>query len=399
MPSDQTTFNNLINVSKCTLESKAAFQMAMQFNSAICDRDRDRSASRSPASSTHSSIIDPGDEKSDESYEDKMSHIPTKRLCTEYNNKIGGHLRTDMKHEQQQQQQCKTMIHLNGNENGLSSEKCKPTRSFLIKDILSDKEAEKEYDSVDNNNKNEPRGFIRPWDIESSPTSYINQLNMATSLFQSLHYSAIAGLHPGLNLLQNSYQTALSNYRVMPNRRPRSADDDSRSERSESDSPESPASNSGQNNAGSSPLDALFEMTSKAFDRNESGEKASDPSADHLNLFNNRASQIKKKRKSRTAFTNHQIFELEKRFLYQKYLSPADRDEIAQSLGLTNAQVITWFQNRRAKLKRDVEELKKDVDAAKINGVHNSLLENIQDLSLLKKTEIVAALHQHAQHN
>uniref|UniRef100_A0A1A9UFM7 Homeobox domain-containing protein n=1 Tax=Glossina austeni TaxID=7395 RepID=A0A1A9UFM7_GLOAU len=73
----------------------------------------------------------------------------------------------------------------------------------------------------------------------------------------------------------------------------------------------------------------------------------------------------KKKRKSRTAFTNHQIFELEKRFLYQKYLSPADRDEIAAGLGLSNAQVITWFQNRRAKLKRDMEELKKDVESTR----------------------------------
>ncbi|CAO2585681.1 Transcription factor LBX1 [Lemmus lemmus] len=65
----------------------------------------------------------------------------------------------------------------------------------------------------------------------------------------------------------------------------------------------------------------------------------------------------KKRRKSRTAFTNHQIYELEKRFLYQKYLSPADRDQIAQQLGLTNAQVITWFQNRRAKLKRDLMDI------------------------------------------
>lgn len=73
----------------------------------------------------------------------------------------------------------------------------------------------------------------------------------------------------------------------------------------------------------------------------------------------------KKRRKSRTAFTNQQIYELEKRFLYQKYLTPADRDEIAQNLGLTNAQVITWFQNRRAKLKRDLEELKNDVVATK----------------------------------
>ena len=47
----------------------------------------------------------------------------------------------------------------------------------------------------------------------------------------------------------------------------------------------------------------------------------------------------KKKRKSRTAFTNHQIFELEKRFLYQKYLSPADRDEISSTLGLSGGQV------------------------------------------------------------
>jgi len=58
----------------------------------------------------------------------------------------------------------------------------------------------------------------------------------------------------------------------------------------------------------------------------------------HIDLFSTRPQQ-KKKRKSRTAFTNHQIFELEKRFLYQKYLSPADRDEIAAGLGLSNAQV------------------------------------------------------------
>ena len=35
---------------------------------------------------------------------------------------------------------------------------------------------------------------------------------------------------------------------------------------------------------------------------------------------------------------------------------------------MTNAQVITWFQNRRAKLKRDLEELKNDVTAANSAG-------------------------------
>nr|CAD7406496.1 unnamed protein product [Timema poppensis] len=116
-----------------------------------------------------------------------------------------------------------------------------------------------------------------------------------------------------------------------------------------------------------------------------------DGQANHLNLFNNRQ-QAKKKRKSRTAFTNHQIFELEKRFLYQKYLSPADRDEIAGQLGLSNAQVITWFQNRRAKLKRDMEELKKDVETSKILTAHKSFLENVQDLGILKKKSGTSAM-------
>ncbi|KAH8408009.1 hypothetical protein KR222_010713 [Zaprionus bogoriensis] len=108
--------------------------------------------------------------------------------------------------------------------------------------------------------------------------------------------------------------------------------------------------------ASDTPLDALFQLSTKNFDEEQ------DPST--LSIFATR-SNPKKKRKSRTAFTNQQIFELEKRFLYQKYLSPADRDEIAAGLGLSNAQVITWFQNRRAKLKRDMEELKKDVQSVK----------------------------------
>lgn len=198
----------------------------------------------------------------------------------------------------------------------------KPLTSFFIKDILSHKPARR------------ASGIVRPWDLESAS--------------------------PG-------------------RRRPRSTDEDSRSESDSADSPAAP-----QQHSSTSPLDALFEMTSKAFEGLESGDRTADASRENGGSFNGRQ-PVKKKRKSRTAFTNHQIFELEKRFLYQKYLSPADRDEIAQSLGLTNAQVITWFQNRRAKLKRDMEELKKDMDAAKIHTIHKTLLDNIQDLSSFKK--------------
>ncbi|XP_049862096.1 homeobox protein engrailed-1-like isoform X2 [Schistocerca gregaria] len=139
----------------------------------------------------------------------------------------------------------------------------------------------------------------------------------------------------------------------------------------------------GAQGSNTSPLDALFQMTSKTFEE-LNGEAVSEGQASHLNLFNSRQ-QAKKKRKSRTAFTNHQIFELEKRFLYQKYLSPADRDEIAGQLGLSNAQVITWFQNRRAKLKRDMEELKKDAGSTDVLTAHRSFLEKVTDLGILKK--------------
>lgn len=89
----------------------------------------------------------------------------------------------------------------------------------------------------------------------------------------------------------------------------------------------------------------------------------------------------KKRRKARTCFTNYQIFELERRFLHQKYLSPNDRDELAQLLGLSGAQIITWFQNRRARFRRELEEMKSDIEASKI-------IPNDQVLHLYKKMEI-----------
>ncbi|KAI9536274.1 Transcription factor lbx1 [Dissostichus eleginoides] len=134
--------------------------------------------------------------------------------------------------------------------------------------------------------------------------------------------------------------------------------------------------------AHSSPLCALEELASKTFKGLEVSVVQAAEGRDGLTLFGQRSAP-KKRRKSRTAFTNHQIYELEKRFLYQKYLSPADRDQIAQQLGLTNAQVITWFQNRRAKLKRDLEEMKADVQSASVSGT--VALEKPSNLAELEK--------------
>ena len=69
---------------------------------------------------------------------------------------------------------------------------------------------------------------------------------------------------------------------------------------------------------------------------------------------------------------------MENWFSRQKYLTTSDRDQIANELQLSAAQVVTvswilffksfdyfifqWFQNRRAKLKRHYEQLKANIN-------------------------------------
>ncbi|EDO42443.1 predicted protein, partial [Nematostella vectensis] len=58
----------------------------------------------------------------------------------------------------------------------------------------------------------------------------------------------------------------------------------------------------------------------------------------------------------RAVFSNLQRKGLEKRFQVQKYLTKADRHQLASMLGLTDNQVKVWFQNRRMKWRQDARE-------------------------------------------
>ncbi|XP_019701031.1 homeobox protein HMX1 [Harpegnathos saltator] len=88
-----------------------------------------------------------------------------------------------------------------------------------------------------------------------------------------------------------------------------------------------------------------------------------------------------KRKKPRTSFTRLQIAELEKRFHKQKYLASAERAALAKSLKMTDAQVKTWFQNRRTKWRRQTaEEREAERQAA------NRLMLSLQAEALTKVT-------------
>ncbi|KAM6075646.1 transcription factor LBX2 [Chlamydotis macqueenii] len=112
--------------------------------------------------------------------------------------------------------------------------------------------------------------------------------------------------------------------------------------------------------APASPLCALEELASKTFRGLELGLLQAAEGRAAACGAGQRAG-CRRRRKARTAFTPPQLAALEQRFRRHRYLSPAERDGLAARLALSAGQVLTWFQNRRAKLRRDLRELRADL--------------------------------------
>ncbi|CAG2169052.1 unnamed protein product [Oppiella nova] len=83
-----------------------------------------------------------------------------------------------------------------------------------------------------------------------------------------------------------------------------------------------------------------------------SGPTASTIVWQHYLLRQRMLMQAKPRKGGQIRFTSEQSVSLEREFGRQKYLSPIERKSIASDLGLSERQIKTWFQNRRAKWRR-----------------------------------------------
>ena len=58
-------------------------------------------------------------------------------------------------------------------------------------------------------------------------------------------------------------------------------------------------------------------------------------------------------KRKRTSYTRRQIYDLEKEFTKNRYITRERRIEMSLQLNLSERQIKTWFQNRRMKTKRE----------------------------------------------
>ncbi|XP_028988865.1 homeobox protein engrailed-2b-like [Betta splendens] len=65
------------------------------------------------------------------------------------------------------------------------------------------------------------------------------------------------------------------------------------------------------------------------------------------------ASPSKEDKRPRTAFTAEQLHRLKTEFQTNRYLTEQRRQSLARDLGLNESQIKIWFQNKRAKIKKN----------------------------------------------
>ncbi|XP_022244099.1 homeobox protein pal-1-like [Limulus polyphemus] len=78
------------------------------------------------------------------------------------------------------------------------------------------------------------------------------------------------------------------------------------------------------------------------------------------------------KEKYRVVYTDHQRLELEKEFYYSRYITIRRKSELAAMLGLSERQVKIWFQNRRAKERKQARKREDILQKEKEHSINSA---------------------------